>query len=341
MTPLGEALRQKFATPQEALRALGLDANILKAGTDVVVGDSIEEITTMATAASKKRLTTVRSILCTGAVSGFLAPKLAKDAKIELGAIFDGLTKKNWAERKPLIVEAVKTATKGKLAKDASIEEIATVLDMIDAHPDAIDADPLPQKQVDDEEKDLPGFLKGKLTEDDYTAAMDMLKAGPDGAGAKAADAEETPEEKKAREEKEKDAADKAAKDKAAKDEEAKNMVTKDEMSKAVAVAVKTATDAATKTQVEIREAEKFVRPWVGELAMAHDSADAVYRTALGALGVKIEGVHSTALKPILEAQPKPGDRKSGPRQEHVAMDAKARTEFETMFPGAARIKVL
>ena len=43
MTPLGAALRKRFASPEAVLQALGLDAAFVatgRAGSDVVVGDS-------------------------------------------------------------------------------------------------------------------------------------------------------------------------------------------------------------------------------------------------------------------------------------------------------------
>ncbi|TIR97130.1 MAG: DUF2213 domain-containing protein, partial [Mesorhizobium sp.] len=49
------------------------------------------------------------------------------------------------------------------------------------------------------------------------------------------------------------------------------------------------------KSAAEVRAAEEAVRPYIGKLAMAHDSADAVYRTALTSLGVNIDGVHPSA----------------------------------------------
>ncbi|RUW08114.1 DUF2213 domain-containing protein, partial [Mesorhizobium sp. M1A.F.Ca.IN.022.05.2.1] len=61
------------------------------------------------------------------------------------------------------------------------------------------------------------------------------------------------------------------------------------------------------KSAAEVRAAEEAVRPYIGKLAMAHDSADAVYRTALTSLGVNIDGVHPSALPAILKAQPLPG----------------------------------
>ena len=107
----------------------------------------------------------------------------------------------------------------------------------------------------------------------------------------------------------------------------------------AVTQATKAAHDAAVATQRAIREAENAVRPYVGNIAMAHDSAEAVYRTALSTLGVKVDGVHPSALKTILELQPVPGAR---PKQSApVAMDSAGSTSFAKRFPEAAPIRHL
>lgn len=123
-------------------------------------------------------------------------------------------------------------------------------------------------------------------------------------------------------------------------------MVTKDEMSKAVKAAQQHAQDSITaavraerQSAADTREAERFVRPWIGDLAMAHDSAEAVYRTALTALGKDVTGIHPTALRAVLEAQPQSNSR---PQQRVIASDsADAVADFAKRFPGAARIKVL
>ena len=68
-----------------------------------------------------------------------------------------------------------------------------------------------------------------------------------------------------------------------------------------------------------IAEAEAFVMPWVGKMTMAFDSAADVYKAALTALEVDIEGMHPDAYRPVLSAQPKPGETRAPTR---IAMDA-------------------
>lgn len=108
---------------------------------------------------------------------------------------------------------------------------------------------------------------------------------------------------------------------------------------KAMDAAIGAAVKGERANQKAIREAEKAVRPYVGELNIAFDSAEAVFRHTLEALGVKTEGVHKDALRPILDAQPVPGKRQA--HQERVAMDSKGAADFETMYPGTSRIGLM
>ena len=111
-------------------------------------------------------------------------------------------------------------------------------------------------------------------------------------------------------------------------------------IAKAVADTEATVTARITKSQREIRDAERKVRPYVGELAIACDSAEAVYRAALTALGLgdKIKDVHASALPTILEMQPLPDRR---PKAPSVAMDAAGAKSFAERFPDANRIKLV
>jgi hypothetical protein len=63
-------------------------------------------------------------------------PLLATDAKIDYAPILRGLTTKNFKARKPQIVEGVRKAIAGKtIAKDASVEHLAHMLDQFEHAP--------------------------------------------------------------------------------------------------------------------------------------------------------------------------------------------------------------
>lgn len=142
-----------------------------------------------------------------------------------------------------------------------------------------------------------------------------------DAVGGVAKDEDETAEEKAEREAKEK-----AAKDAAEEDDDKKE--------KAMDAKLKVAMDSFRDQTKAARDAERAVRPYVGDLAVAMDSADEIYKFALGHIGIKTDGIHPSAFPALLGMAPKPGT--GSPR---VAMDAASSTSFSKMFPDAPRVK--
>lgn len=297
-----------------------------RAGPDVVVGDAKPPFLRGEFIMSQKpAVLTRKAIFAQGAMLAAIGPKLAQDAQIDLSPVFAGITAKNFKAKSADMIAGIKGATKGKLAQDASIEDVAALLATIDAIdvPEGADIDPnsglpVPAMKLDDKTMDsgteaIKAFLTGKLSDEDIAKVCSMIDAPA------AMDADEDDD-----------------KDKPAKDEDFKDMIKKPAMDAAIAVAVKAATEGAAKTQSEIRDAERAVRPYVGDLAMAHDSAEAVYATALTTLGVKVEGIHASALPAILAAQPIPGAKTTVVNR--VAMDSAATKSFHERFPGTASI---
>lgn len=260
-----------------------------RAGADVVVGDHQPKEIEMA----KKTPLSRAALSLQGALTAYLVPKLAQDAKLDVRGLVAGVTSKNYAAKRAALAKQVQAAAAGKLAQDADLDDLMGLLDAMEA--------PL----AGDDMNDAPPPDESAMDEDDEA---------------------ETEEEK----------ADRLARRKAAK-EAAKDSYDDDKdapMPKPDVKAMDAAIEKLRTEMVAIREAEKFVRPWVGELAVAQDSAEGVYRAALDLLGVPVEDVHPSALRPILAAQPKPGAKAP------VAMDhAAAATTFVKTFPGAARVK--
>jgi uncharacterized protein len=308
-----------------------------RAGSDVVVGDAaipkLEELFEMS-----KDLLTRKGAVAMGALMIALKPKLAMDAKIDLAPLFKGVTAKNFKEKKPAIVEGVTTLTAGKLAQDASINDVAALLDSLEGVEPAEaaddDASGLPvvgqgpnETTMDASAEGVRQFLTGKLSHEDIAKVCSMIE---NSVAADEADDED----------------DRAKTPPPAQDDEnkMKEMVEKPAMDAAIAKAVADTTAAVTakvtQSQREIREAERKVRPYVGELAIACDSAEAIYRAALTALGIgdKIKNVHASALPTILEMQPLPDRR---PKVPTVAMDSAGAKSFAERFPGANRIKLI
>ncbi len=300
-----------------------------RAGSDVVVGDSKENFM------AKAKLLSRKAALVSGALIASLGPRLAEDTSLDLTSILKDLTAENYQEHKASILDAIKPV----LAEDASMADIHKLLDSLDDENPAEEGE---EKEENGEDAEVdpnapPPTEKPESPPTNFDWARDWLMSK----GMSEDDVAEFSEMVK-----------KANEEKAAKDEpppfegkpksptgdqpaEAKP----DEEKKAMDDAIKLATDNAIRVQREIREAERKVRPWVGELSIACDSAEHVFRTALTMLGVKnIEKVHADALPFILESQPLPGAKKP---QAVPAMDENAVADFAKRFPGAARIRVI
>lgn len=103
-----------------------------RAGHDVVVGDS----------ALDRRENTMKptrlEAFLLASTARAVNPLLAKDAKIEYGPIFKGLTTANWKERRATIFDQIRKAVKGKtIAQDASLEHVKHFLDTFEHTPHA------------------------------------------------------------------------------------------------------------------------------------------------------------------------------------------------------------
>lgn len=291
--------------------AIKLNTNV-RAGT--IDGDSKQE-TTM----KKTTLLSRKAIAAHSALMVHLKPKMASDAKIDIDPAFAGITSKNFAASYGNIANAVKTATKGKLAQDADLD-LGELVELLEAVQEVV-----PDDEPAADETPANGtkrdFLKGKLSAEDMKAWDEMDD------GAEAMDEKEDDEDKK---------------DEKKADDEKEETVTKKAMDAAISRAVKLAQDAAIRTNREVRDAEEIVRPYVGKLAMAHDSAEGVYRTALSAMGVdtsEFGGLPASALKAVLKAQKVPGTVEVV--KTSLAMDSKATSAFNEMFPSYKPVKTL
>ncbi|WP_199085960.1 DUF2213 domain-containing protein [Bosea sp. ASV33] len=297
-----------------------------RAGPDVVVGDAKPSLNIGAFDMSKSAVLTRKAVFVQGALVAALVPRLAQDAKVDISPLFKGVTAKNLKSKAPTIIAGIKQRTDGKLAQDATIDDLTDLLDVLEQADvaEGADIDPnsgLPVAAIEENASDadaeqIKAFLAGKLSDEDLAKVLAMI-----GGGAAAMD--EDDDETTGAEDEDKG-------------EEKKDVVTKTAMDEAIKAAVAKANSDAARNQREIRDAERAVRPYVGELAMAHDSADAVYKTALTALGHAVDNVHPSAFPAILAALPKPGAKSAQPSR--VAMDSASSASFATMFPDAVKI---
>lgn len=258
---------------------------------------------------SKKAIPSRMSVLARGALLS-VVPKLAQDHKVDFAKLVEGITSKNWADRK----DSITATLKAKLAQDANVDDIVKVIDAItgqSTQADIVAGDEPADPAMDDEEEAKKKAEAEKVAKD--------------------------AEEAKAKEEA-------AAKAKA--EEEAKGKPAMD--SATVTALVTKSVEAAvaansTKLRAELkaeaqatRVAEAAVRPYVGELAIACDSADEVYRAAFKVIGIDTKDVHPSAFPAILAQCQKPGEQRR--TQTTIALDSSPDAAFAAMFPNANRL---
>jgi hypothetical protein len=302
-------------------------------------------------------------IVAEAALRGYLGPRLAADAAINLKPIVKDATGKSWAKDKVIIKTAmdamIKTGGKdGKslLAKDADINDLAEMLDTLtpvaEEVAQGIEGDapapapaPAPgEDPAEDGDADMVNRVTEVLTQmglapeqiATITAAMKPEVAPEGGAPPKPANdvipgGPTVPAIKPAV---------------AAKKED---MITKPAMD----AAIKTATDATAKTvreetmavMREISQAERDVAPFIGEVTYAADAAPKtaadVYKLALVGAKVALDGVPPEAFKAMVGMLPKPDATPAGGHgrpKPRVALDSAATTAINTRFPNLARI---
>lgn len=296
-----------------------------RAGKDVVVSDSMERLIMANVALSGAAAQTQ------GALAVYLKPKLAQDARIDLGPIVAGVTAKNFQAQIPGIVLGLMKSTRGKLAADADISDVAEVVEML--------AEILPPDQVeevkeeieeatteDDDDVQLRALLKAKGLSDEEIDRICAMTADPAAMDDKDTDKNEDEKGVKAMDS---HISSLRAEIAALRRDNAKTLA-------AAKIAQDKAVEAVRQNLLAVEEARRAVRPWVGDIAMSFDSAEGVVRQALTMLGKSAAGKHPDALMDILEACPKPSDRPAhAPRA--VAQDAAAAKSFEERF-GTGRI---
>ncbi len=273
-----------------------------RAGPDVVVGDSTQE-----NIMGKKTTLSRTAVAVNGALNAYLAPKLAQDAKVDFTSTLQGLTGKNYDERCAALVRKLKSDLSGKLAADAQLNDLSDILAGLRQFAIAQDGyEDKPSAMDADEDED----------EDDKKKAMD-------------ADGDDDEDDEIVKDSDEEDEV-----------ELAKAMKDKKAMDAAIQTAVRQTEKRMMTRMRDIREAEALVEPYVGKMAMAHDSAESVLRTALGAMGVDgADTMHVDALRPVLSMLPKPGSART--ERPKVAADSAAVSSFNTLFPNAPVVRTV
>jgi hypothetical protein len=278
-----------------------------RAGPDVIVGDS--KLLENPKMSGKKKLS-AKAIAVRGALKAFLLPKLAQDAQIgDLTAIVGSVKAATYAKDKLGVIEAVKKAfVPGKLlAQDADIEGLVGLLD-------ALSGDDLDDQAMDD---DVKSAAMDATPSDQLLALLKGAGLSPELMGQATSLCGQL--------------APAAAKDELPAPKAGEPPMTKTAMDAALK---RVESDTVARMQA-IHVAEKEVAPFIGALAVAMDSADAVYKLALDAAKIDTKGVHPSAFRAMVGMLTKPGDTPK-PR---VAMDAASVDDFAKRFPNAAKLK--
>ncbi len=281
-----------------------------------------------------------------GVLVTHVAPRLAKDAKLpDFSALLSGAPMTNRVTQRAAIAQAVQTTVKPHLAADADLDDVAELLEAVQR---VAEGDKEDGEVSDDLEPNSAIPMVEKLKEEDgldeHPAAAKIKEICarhnlPPEVCAELAEAvgeteheegglEETEEERMKREEEEKRAKDKKAMD--------AGLVSRTEVDKMIANAVKSE----NQRNADLIDAREFVRPWVGNISMACDSAESVMRETLKMLGdPDATSIHASALKSVISRTPKPGDNRN-----NYAFDAtlpKGVKPASERFANAGRVTIL
>jgi hypothetical protein len=277
-------------------------------------------------------LTSRKALMVRGAIAAHVGPLLRSGSRLAYDAILADVTRETWAGQKPKVIQTVIIRAMPMLAQDAKLDADALklALDKADEEEDGAEDDDLEamdaecsEEEREEERKARAEDRKKGMGARDRKRAMDARKGARDAKRAKdakkAKDAEE--DDDKAEESEKKEAEDaRRAKDKKAMDAAISEEVTKAE---AKIVARMTA----------VAQAREDVRPFIGNVPLAMDSAPAVYKLALDHLKVDLDGVPESAYGAVLKTQPKPGVR-----TDTLAMDAAVTGTLDAKFPSLNRI---
>jgi uncharacterized protein len=299
-----------------------------RAGPDVLVHDSLKGIT--------MPLASRKALLVKGALTAYLRPLLMPGTTLALDQMLGTVNGTNWQTQKPIVLAAVTSLARPRLAMDAKLDGLEAFIGALDEEDDdkaEDDEDDMEAMDAAEEEEETKAREKeereGKSAADRKKGAMDrraardakrtMDKKAMDAKRAKDKKGKDGDLEKWAKEEEdEPNHADDKAKDKKAMDE-----------------AIGAAEARVIARMTAAAEAREVVRPFVGQVSIALDSAAGIYQFALTSKGIDLAGVDPSAFKvmaqkmlPALQAQP--------PRR--LALDSAHDGGLDAMFPAISRI---
>lgn len=260
--------------------------------------------------------------LLKGAIAAHLKPRLMAGTTLAFDSALVPLKRGQWPTMKAAIIAEVTRLAQPKLAADQTLADLPAFLGAFDDEVDAMDQEDEDDDDDDKKKKEAMDKAARDKAAKDRKSAMDKAARDKAARDAKHARDGETDEEREARL-----AAEDAAEGEKAEKEE-KDAKDKAAMDAAIAGA-ETRFIARMNAIVDAREE---VRPIVGTLKLAFDSAADVYAYALKAKGVDVKGVDPSAFKAMVKMLPTVGARPA------LAMDHAATNTLTAMFPDLARI---
>ena len=307
-----------------------------RAGPDVLIADAKPKTQKEQTQMKQKKLTP-RAIAARGALLGYLRPLLAADQALkitDLNPLVEPITAKGYKTQKAKLAEDVKKAFGSRLAKDADLDDVLSLLDNLeDGDGEGSELDdavkppvPAPVVKPTNDDDDMAGdgdqsasallaLLQAQNLPDEVmsqvAALLDKISPAPaagDGFPPKKGAAVPNPNDPKAL------AVGKPAMD----------------------AAILAAGDATVQRMQAVRQAEDEVEPIIGRVR-GQNSAEAVYKMALDHAKVPTEGVHPTAYKPLVEMLLRQLDEEPVGAV-LLAQDSKAQDAYEKRF-NPARIR--
>jgi hypothetical protein len=339
-----------------------------RAGPDVLVADSGEIY--------MPALTSRKAITVKATLAALLRPNLLPGTTLALDQALGSVNRLNWQKQKPIVLATVEAMARPALKQGIAFDSLRAVFDEMDKEDEETEAEDDEVEAMDAEEEaaetearereerdGMKAEDRAKAAKDRRTArdkkraadkkAMDARKAMDIRAkamdawrkagknrkaldkllGHKASDKEF--EEWAKEEEEEPEHAENARR---AHDEtegerearEAKDKKAMDEMTADIRKAVMAEMNAAI-------QARQDVRPHVGEVALAFDTAEKIYAFTLKAKGVSVDGVHPSAYRAMVGMIPRASRNE---RTVALALD-NATPNLADMFPGIARIRQL
>lgn len=325
-----------------------------RAGADVLVEDSLplqlhhhkEPKMPKTTQATSRK-----ALVARGALTAFLAPKLANDAQIDYSKILRGITADNWVDSRPILMSRIKIATNGKLANDEDLEGMDKVLSMLDKTGE----DEKDDDEDDDEEKKRKE-AEDKRARDEEEEEERRKKEAEDRARDKRArdrrardkraHDNETEEERREREAEDKRARDEEEEERKKKEREAEDKRARDRkeaddkkaMDAAIDAKVSEARKQWQREQRELLEARDLVTPIIGAV-MAQDSASAYYELLFDKHDVDYEGIPPAGYKALATQVIARVTAKPNPRPAVRHANDSAVVDFNKRFPDVARIR--